>query len=169
MAPTHDQKWIINYQLKICRLLLTTIQMEIRLPSNNCNSWCWWTAVRKKLAFSKDSCALPNFDKNWLKRNDWPRLECFFFALYRDDQFEWRREEWEEKCETLSLEIETMTTFIMILSIISNELKSNGNEAFRPVAIPFQDFGSVKVLSSNCVFLLNEFKSFALQLWVVIS
>lgn len=87
--PTYDQKWIINYQLKICQLLLTTVQMEIQLPSNNCNSWCWSTAVRKKLVFSKDSCAsrrilirIFKFEIAWCSLHA-GMFVCFFSLIVR--------------------------------------------------------------------------------------
>lgn len=40
------QEWITSYLLKICPLLLTTIQMATQ-RSSNCNSWCLLTAVRR--------------------------------------------------------------------------------------------------------------------------
>lgn len=64
-TQTYDQEWIISYQLRICQLLLTTMRMAIRPHSNSYNSWCWSTAVRMKLVFSKDYRASPNFDTNW--------------------------------------------------------------------------------------------------------
>lgn len=63
----YDQEWIISYQLKICQLLSTTIQMAIQQHSNSYNSWCLSTAVRMKLVFSKEFRASPNFDRNFDK------------------------------------------------------------------------------------------------------